>query len=382
MPLCDSLFGPIRIITSSQLNHLLNPLPLLPFTSYIKPIFYNRPFSHHDYSLRCYSYSPVYLHDNEEQSRKQTIFKALKQKIDLLGINYDSSIPGHLFCPKCHGGRSVDRTLSFDISNNGKFATWSCFRDECGWSGQESADAGNGVHVLSRVDSPARLNNDQLTADGLGLIPLRTNLIAYFAERMISKDVLVRNDVMQLSGNRNVMAFTYKRNGSIVSCKYRNLEKRFWQCVEKIFYGIDDIVDADDIIIVEGEIDKLSMEEAGFLNCISVPDGAQQKLSAEELPSPEKDSGFKYVWNCQEYLNKASRIILATDGDSPGHVLAEELARRLGRERCWRVRWPKKDNINCFNDANEVLKCMGPSALRDIVDKAEPYRVHNFSHPV
>ncbi|XP_019193068.1 PREDICTED: uncharacterized protein LOC109187337 [Ipomoea nil] len=30
---------------------------------------------------------------------------------------------------------------------------------------------------------------------------------------------------------------------------------------------------------------------------------------------------------------QASRIILATDGDPPGQALADELARRLGRER-------------------------------------------------
>ena len=33
------------------------------------------------------------------------------------------------------------------------------------------------------------------------------------------------------------------------------------------------------------------------------------------------------------HILKASRIILATDGDQPGQALAEELARRLGRER-------------------------------------------------
>ena len=32
--------------------------------------------------------------------------------------------------------------------------------------------------------------------------------------------------------------------------------------------------------------------------------------------------------------------MIATDNDAPGDALAEELARRLGRERCWRVRWP------------------------------------------
>ncbi|MFS8024223.1 putative DNA helicase [Helianthus anomalus] len=34
-----------------------------------------------------------------------------------------------------------------------------------------------------------------------------------------------------------------------------------------------------------------------------------------------------------EEFESASRIILATDGDAPGQALAEELSRRLGKER-------------------------------------------------
>lgn len=35
-------------------------------------------------------------------------------------------------------------------------------------------------------------------------------------------------------------------------------------------------------------MDKLAMEEAGFKNCVSVPDGAPPKVSAKELPAEEK----------------------------------------------------------------------------------------------
>ncbi|KAJ0016467.1 hypothetical protein Pint_11352 [Pistacia integerrima] len=66
------------------------------------------------------------------------------------------------------------------------------------------------------------------------------------------------------------------------------------------------------------------------------------------------DTKYQYLWNCKEYLKKASRIILATDGDLPGQALAEELARRLGKERCWRVKWPKSYEVNHFKDANKV----------------------------
>ena len=37
-----------------------------------------------------------------------------------------------------------------------------------------------------------------------------------------------------------------------------------------------------------------------------------------------------------------------TDKYSPGDALAEELARRLGRERCWRVRWPLNQEDHAY----------------------------------
>ncbi|XP_022845868.1 primase homolog protein-like [Olea europaea var. sylvestris] len=173
------------------------------------------------------------------------------------------------------------------------------------------------------------------------------------------------------------IAFTYRRNGELVNCKYRIITKKFWREMntQKIFYGLDDIKGASDIIIVEGEIDKLAMEEAGFKNCASVPDGAPPKVSKKELPSAEEDTKYQYLWNCKEYIEKVSRIILATDGDPPGQALAEELARRLGKERCWRVKWPKKNNAESFKDANEVLMSMGPAALRKVIENAELYPI-------
>lgn len=35
-------------------------------------------------------------------------------------------------------------------------------------------------------------------------------------------------------------------------------------------------------------MDKLSMEEAGFLNCVSVPDGAPSSVSKKDVPSEEQ----------------------------------------------------------------------------------------------
>ena len=81
---------------------------------------------------------------------------------------------------------------------------------------------------------------------------------------------------------------------------------------------------------VPGEMHKLSLEEAGFINVVSVPNGAPDKVKNGPLPEHSADKAFEYVWNCWEELQQASCILLGTDNDLPGHALAEELARRLG----------------------------------------------------
>lgn len=80
----------------------------------------------------------------------------------------------------------------------------------------------------------------------------------------------------------------------LIGCKYRTIEKRFWQekGTDKVLYGLDDVREADEIIIVEGEIDKLSVEEAGYPNCVSVPNGAPQSIASKELLPPE-ETGYQ-----------------------------------------------------------------------------------------
>ena len=79
-------------------------------------------------------------------------------------------------------------------------------------------------------------------------------------------------------------------------------------------------------------MDKLALEEAGFMNVVSVPDGAPAKVKETAVPAPDADTKYSYLWNCRAVLDQATRILMATDNDPPGHALAEELARRLGEQ--------------------------------------------------
>ncbi|KAK7329649.1 hypothetical protein VNO77_23821 [Canavalia gladiata] len=324
---------------------------------------------------------PVHL-ENPEEKNVEMQFSILKQRLEAVGMDSGICVPGqynHLLCPECQGGDSGEKSLSLYIAPDGGSAVWVCFRAKCGWKGSTQAFAGSSSYSMSQA-FPVKKKRE-ITEEELQLEPLCSELLAYFAERLISKETLQRNAVKQRKyGDQIVIAFTYRRNGALISCKYRDINKVFWQeaNTEKIFYGLDDIAGQSDIIIVEGEMDKLAMEEAGFFNCVSVPDGAPPSVSSKELPPPDKDMKYQYLWNCKNELMQANRVILATDGDPPGQALAEELARRIGKEKCWRVRWPKKGRIDNCKDANEVLMYLGPDALKEVVDNAELYPIRGL----
>ncbi|KAJ7555040.1 hypothetical protein O6H91_05G019600 [Diphasiastrum complanatum] len=330
----------------------------------------------------------------------------LKEVLENSRIKLSNYVPGQYrtLCPWCEGGSTREKSLAVRISDDGLKAVYLCHRGKCGavgfkWPFESESKAENvsvnNSHVISasrksdiRENGAVRHQHTttpppSFTADHLGLTPLSQELVSYFQNRCITLVTLKRNGVMQLvrSNNQVAIAFPLKQDGKIVNCKYRGTPKHFWQEKggEKVLYGLDDIKTVKEIIIVEGEIDKLSMEEAGFLNCVSVPDGAPPKASPDDnLPPIQEDKKYGYLWACKDYFEKVTRIVLATDADDPGSALAEELARRLGRERCWRVKWPKSEDGKQLKDANEVLVRLGKEALKAVVEKSELYPIRGL----
>ncbi|CAA7014244.1 unnamed protein product [Microthlaspi erraticum] len=353
-----------------------------------RPVSKNSPYQHKTNGLSSYTSIPKFQtpDDPEVEEADKSDVKSklanLRRKLAENGIDAENCPPGQycgLICPKCEGGGSAEKSLSLYIAPDGSSATWNCFRGKCGLKGGVRGDSRFTSAVpVEKIEKVER----KLTVESLGLEPLCDEIQQYFAARMISAETLARNRVMQkrIGDDEIVIAFTYWQRGELVSCKYRFLSKKFYQekNTRRIFYGLDDIEKASEIIIVEGEIDKLAMEEAGFRNCVSVPDGAPATVSSKETPPEEKDTKYKFLWNCNDYLKKASRVIIATDGDGPGQALAEEVARRLGKERCWRVKWPKNGEDKYFKDANEVLMALGPQSLNEAVQNAEPYPIQGL----
>lgn len=178
----------------------------------------------------------------------------------------------------------------------------------------------------------------------------------------------------------DVICFPYQERGLIVNTKYRGRGKKFFQVPggKKVFYGVDVLSDPQLIdgraalVIVEGEMDYLSVQESGYPFVVSVPDGAPPvtKLMDVSQHDPEHDVKYSYIGDSWGDLKKIKRIVIATDADPPGQRLAQELVRRLGRARCAFVAYPD----GC-KDMNDVLMRHGPAEVHRLIKDSIEYHI-------
>jgi twinkle protein len=187
----------------------------------------------------------------------------------------------------------------------------------------------------------------------------------------------------KLEKHSDAIAFPYYREGKLVAVKYRSFpEKAFTQDAGGAhdFFGIDHLIKGEPIIIVEGEIDALTLMELGIPNVVSVPSGAPIKV-ADGRSLPSEDKRFSYVWNATEYLDAAPYVILATDQDTAGQALAEELSRRIGKEKCRLAKFPTKDlNELYLNDPSRETEGYDPSRnIAEVLENAVPYPIAGLS---
>jgi len=259
-------------------------------------------------------------------------------------------------CPQCSHTRKKKNYPCLNV--NTEKGVWHCHH--CGWSG------GLGSGVINRSAPP---NRRVYHRPEFRPAVLSDNAITFLTKRGLTTDVLIRNRIAlervwmpQIEEEVQAIAFPYFKAGEIVNVKYRDSSKNFRQVAgaEKIVYKYDDITETT--IICEGEMDALSLEVAGFRNAISVPDGA---------PTPEsKNLELKFEFLDDERFDQVKQFVLAVDNDEPGKKLEDELARRLGRDKCMRVTWPE----GC-KDANEVLMRHGAETLRHCIEDAKAFPV-------
>ena len=202
-------------------------------------------------------------------------------------------------------------------------------------------------------------------------IPVSTKVQDWFYSRGISQKTLDALKVSegleympQTSRKENAIHFNYYVGGELINIKYRDGRKNFklYKGAEKVFYNIDNTIGHNDCIIVEGEMDALSLYEAGIPNVISVPNGAT--LNSNNLD---------YLDNCIDYFADKQKVIIAVDQDEPGQALQQELIRRLGAEICYVA------SFEDCKDANEYLLKYSATKLVERIKQAKPVPLENVT---
>lgn len=272
------------------------------------------------------------------------------ERLEDHGIHVVGSRSGNVKtqCPQCgHSGlrsNPRDKSLSVDVDRG----LWRCHY--CGWKGALRGDTSLfGRHLQPKVYAkPAPI----------AAAPLTDKAKTFFEERKISPAALERFGVIEADG---AIKFPYYRDGELVNVKTRKPGKKFFMetdC-ELIFFGLDAVEpNAEQVVIVEGEMDALACATAGIPNVISVPNGAQ------------KGGSLAFLESAEDMIETAHTVILAVDGDEAGKALEVELARRIGKGKCCRVRWPE----GC-KDANDALIHHGADAVRRVIADAEEFPV-------
>lgn len=198
---------------------------------------------------------------------------------------------------------------------------------------------------------------------------LSDNLVKWFDGRKISQRTLTAMQITegsewmpQTSKEENTIHFNYFRDSELVNVKYRDGRKNFklFKDAEKIFYNLDNIRTEKECIIVEGEIDCLSFFEAGYHNCVSVPNGFT-----------EGTINMDYLDNCYDWFENKDKIYICVDNDKPGLNGQKELIRRLGAERCFLV-----DLKDC-KDSNDYIIKYGAASLRIQLESAQICPIEN-----
>jgi twinkle protein len=291
--------------------------------------------------------------------------------------NYKPGQPQKMVCPKCNDQRDHSLTLTVDEDGNG--AVWTCHRGKCGWTG--GARLAGKALVASKGFSAPTYRPAPQEATEAALRP--DSLYEFFDNRAIGPETVdwfkcyVAKKAFQANGEwvqHDCIVWPYTLAGEVVNRKYRALDDKGLQRQEKeplpTLYNVDSIQAMDEVIWVEGEPDVMALHEAGFRQVVTLKDGAPDKLRDEDDPARMGDKRFLALNTHAELLAGVQKFILAGDKDEPGQILREELARRLGRHRCWTVDWPD----GC-KDAGDVLRKYSPEALRHWIGTAAPWPI-------
>jgi twinkle protein len=299
--------------------------------------------------------------------------------VDLRPKHFREATQIQMICPVCGGGTEFAPCLTLTIDKGGRGAVWYCHRGTCGWSDNLVIPDKNRIVRFASPARPVR-KPDPVAETDQRRTPL---LYDFFAKRGISQQTVDMFGVYQTThyfhkkgehkaGIYPAIVFPYVFNHEVVNRKYRSVHRQLAQEKDPLhtLFNVASITEDVDVVFVEGETDCMAVHEAGWRHVVTLKDGAPVKVKDDYDPDHDTDRRFEALKTHADVLQNVKKFILAGDSDAPGLAMREELARRLGRHRCWLVTWPE----GC-KDACEVMQRFGEDVVNECLHNAKAYPI-------
>ena len=278
-----------------------------------------------------------------------------------------------LVCPSCGQTRKNKHEKSMSVKVDGDAAVFNCHH--C----QE-----NGVVQLGDGNTRPYTRPQERRREPLAVAPkkqwddLTPQALAYLAGRRISENTAkklgirsAKHFIHSVNGVTDCIVFAYLNRGQEYAAKIRSISAKGFSShgAPATLWNLQNYTPGDWLIICEGELDAATLVEAGYEGATSIPLGAVVRVADGEI-DPQNDGKFRFVWEAKKEIDSASRIVICCDADEAGQAAAEEIARRIGKDRVWTVEYPE----GC-KDANDVWVKHGQSGIDDLIDNCKPWPI-------
>lgn len=264
-------------------------------------------------------------------------------------------------CPMCNKMTNDKKTFAINL----KTGQFKCLRETCGYQGNmltlsKDFDFSLGS-ITDEYYKPRKKFRTYKTPEKP--IEPKPPAIAYLQSRGIGEEVAKKYQITTKAGQDNILVFPfYDEKGRLDYIKYRKTDfnkerdsnKEWCESDSKpILFGMYQCnLQNKTLVITEGQMDSLSLAQAGIENAVSVPNGAK---------------GFTWVSYCWDWVNNFDTIIVFGDYEKGNISLLDELQQRFSRLRIKHVR---EEAYKDCKDANDLLRKYGVAYLRTCVETA------------
>ena len=265
-------------------------------------------------------------------------------------------------CPYCKG-RGIGNVYTFAIDL--KTGQFNCMRSSCNVRGNMITLSKDFGFSLGKYADEYYTKRQQFRRFKKPEKPFEATptAIAYLENRKISKETIQKYQITTKKDDDSILIFPFfGETGDLELIKYRNTNYKskadgnkewFEQQCRPILFGMYQCnLDNPRLIITEGQIDSLSLSEAGIENAVSVQGGA---------------NNFRWIPQCWDWLSRFEEIIVFGDFEKGHMTLLDEIATRMPM----RVKQIREEDYCGCKDANEILQKYGKDQLRKCVENAE-----------